>query len=94
MSIIEELIYDFELKRSRVMVSSNLAIIDNVQKLVLVSENSIVVSNGKEFTSISGKNLLIKELGEERMHIKGAIDKVEIYKNENGKQAKGEGQND
>ncbi len=93
MSIFDELIYDFELKRSRVLVSSNLAIIDNVQKLVLVSENSIVVSNGKEFTSITGSNLLIKELGEERMRIKGTIEKVEIYKNGNDKSAKGEGQN-
>lgn len=82
MDMIEEIMYDFELKKSRTLMSSNLAIVDNVKQLVVVGENSVIVSNGKEFTAISGTNLIIKELADCRMQVKGNIYKVEIYGND------------
>lgn len=79
MSMLEEILYDFELHMSRILVSGTSAIVDNVKKLVLVSATNIIVDNGKEFTAISGENLLVKELGAERLHIGGIIKKVEFY---------------
>lgn len=79
MGIFDEMIYDFEMKRSRTLLSGNLAIIDNVNKLVMVSDESIVAGSGRDFTAVSGKGLVIKELSDKRMQIEGSIDKVEIY---------------
>ncbi|MEG1929904.1 MAG: hypothetical protein RR131_02075 [Anaerovorax sp.] len=79
MSLREEMLYDFELNLSRTLISGNLAIVDNVKKLVLVSETHIIADNGKEFTSVSGERLMVQELGEERLRIAGIIKKVELY---------------
>lgn len=79
MSVFDEVFYDFELHMSRTLISGRLAIIDNVKKLVLVSDSHIIVDNGKEFTAISGEGLMVKELGEERLQIIGIIKKLELY---------------
>lgn len=74
-----ELLFDFAINMPRVLISGNTAILDNVKKLVLLSENQIIVHNGQRFTSVTGKDLVIKELRDERMLITGDMEQLQFY---------------
>lgn len=79
MSIKDEMIYDFDLRLPRILVSGKTAILDNVKKVVLISETSIIVDNGNRYTSLNGHDLIVNQLGEERMQVTGSIEMVEFY---------------
>ena len=79
MSFKDEFLYDFAVHMPRVLVCGNTGIIDNVKKIVLISTEQIVVDSGKRFTAVSGKNLIIKEIADERMMIEGEIREVQFY---------------
>ncbi len=79
MTIKDELLFDFALNLPRVLVSGNTAILDNVKKLVLLSEKQIIVHNGKQYTSLTGNKLIIKELRDERMLITGEMEQIQFY---------------
>ena len=79
MTIKDELLFDFAVNMPRVLVSGNTAILDNVKKLVLLSDSQIIVHNGKRYTSLIGKKLVIKELKDERMLITGDMEQVQFY---------------
>ncbi len=75
----EELLFDFAINMPRVLVSGNTVILDNVKKLVLLSKGQIIVHHGQRFTSVAGKDLLIKELKDERMLITGELEQLQFY---------------
>lgn len=79
MSVKDELMFDFALNIPRLMVCGDMIIIDNVKRIVLFSENQIIVHNGSCYTSATGKRLLISELGEERMIIKGELEAIHFF---------------
>ncbi|WP_027399337.1 YabP/YqfC family sporulation protein [Anaerovorax odorimutans] len=79
MNIKDEMIYDFGLNMPRILVSGKTAIIDNIKKIVLISQTSIIVDNGNRYTAVNGDNLVVNQLGEERMQITGNINMVEFY---------------
>ena len=79
MSVKDELLFDFSFNMPRVLVSGNIAIIDNVKRVVLFSEEQIIVHNGKLYTSAEGNNLTIKELREERMLIAGGLEQIRFF---------------
>lgn len=79
MTIKDELLFDFAIQMPRALVSGNTVILDNVKKLMLLSQNQIIVHNGQRFTSVTGKNLIIKELKDERMLITGDLEQLQFY---------------
>lgn len=79
MSVKDELMLDFLLNVPRIVICSDMTIIDNVKRIVRFSENQIIVHNGSCYTSAEGKGLTIKELGEERMIIKGELETVRFF---------------
>lgn len=79
MDIKEEILYDFATNMPRILVSGNTGIIDDIKKIVLITERQIIVSSGKRFTAILGNNLIIKSLGDERMLIEGEIEEIRFY---------------
>ena len=79
MSLKEELLLDFDLRMPRILVNGTQGIIDNVKRLVLLSDESIIVSCGKQYISVRGRRLSITFLEDERMFIKGTIDAVELF---------------
>lgn len=79
MDIKSELKSDFSINLPRVLISGNVGIIDNVKGIVFVSESSIVVFNGKRYTSVSGNNLIINEIEDERVQISGDIRAIEFF---------------
>jgi len=84
MSIKDELLFDFSMNMPRLLISGKTGIIDNVKKLVMISETNIIVDNGKRYTSINGDSLIVKELEEERMLITGEIKSIEFYIDKKG----------
>ncbi len=79
MNLKEEFLFDFAVKMPRILVSGNAAVLDNIKKVALISGEQIIVSSGRRFTAIIGRNLEIKELADERMMIEGEIDEVRFY---------------
>lgn len=79
MGIKDELLFDFSINMPRLLVSGNTGVIDNVKKIVLISDKNIVVDNGKQFSSINGVGLLVKELEEERLTVTGKIQSIEFF---------------
>ena len=78
MSVKDELILDFSVNIPRLVICGDMVIADNIKRIVAFSDTQIVVHNGSCYTSMNGKNLLIKELGEERMIIKGELEAVQF----------------
>ncbi len=79
MSVKDELIVDFNVHIPKVMISGNLCIIDNVKKIVLITEKGIVVGGDKGYVALEGSNMIIKEIDDERVQISGEIRTVEFY---------------
>ncbi|MCI8630820.1 MAG: hypothetical protein HFG67_00930 [Firmicutes bacterium] len=79
MSLKEEFIFDFAVKMPRILVSGNAAVLDNIQKVVLISGDQIIINSGKRFTAVAGRNLEIRELADQRMYIEGEIDEIRFY---------------
>ena len=84
MSIKDELLFDFSIKMPRLLVSGETGIIDNVKKIVFITENSIVVDHGNRFSAISGNRLRVKLIEEERIIVNGDIQSVEFYSGKTG----------
>ena len=79
MSVKDELMFDFAVNLPRLMICGNMAVIDNVKRIVLFSEEQIIVHNGSCYTSAAGRGIVIEELGEERMIIRGELEAVRFF---------------
>lgn len=78
MSVKDELLFDFSINMPRVLVSGNMAIVDYVKRIVMYSTDRIVLHNGKKYTWVDGRNLVIKELKNERVLIAGELEQVKF----------------
>lgn len=78
MSIKDELVFDFAINIPRLVICGDMIIIDNVKRIAVFTNIHIIVHNGNCYTSIKGKRLVIKELGEERMIVKGELETVQF----------------
>lgn len=84
MSIKDELLFDFSINMPRLLISGTTGIIDNVKKIILISESSIIVDNGNRYSAINGEALVVKQLEEERMLVTGDIKSVEFFTENKG----------
>lgn len=72
---------DADFSRPRLILTDQVAALENVSGIVLLSENSVTVSHGfakPTHTSIVGEKLTIKEIGEGRILISGKIQRAEF----------------
>lgn len=79
MSVKDELLFDFAVNMPRVIVSGNIIIVDYVKRIVMYSSEKVILHNGKKYTWIEGKNLIIKELKDERMLITGDLEQLRFF---------------
>ena len=79
MNVKEELLYDFSINMPRLLVSGKTGIIDNVKKIVFITETNVVVDHGDRFSAVNGEGLRVLLIEEERMIITGEIRSVEFY---------------
>ncbi len=71
---------EFNIYRPRIVVTDKEALIDNVKKIVMISADCITVGHGYGYSSVVGRNFVIKEIVDERMIIKGEIERIDIFK--------------
>ncbi len=79
MSIREELLFDFALNMPRVLVTGNTAVLDNVKKVMLLTDSKIVVYNGQKYTSVEGRGFIVTELKEGRMLVSGEVEEIRFF---------------
>lgn len=80
MTIKDDLLFDFAVNMPRVLVSGKTTVLDNVKRLMLMTDSEIVVFNGQRYTSVMGNDLIVTELKEERMLISGEIKEIRFFK--------------
>ncbi len=80
----DDLLFDFSLTMPRILVSGNIAVVDNAKRIVSMDETSIIIDTGKTFVEINGLNLMIKRLEEQRMIVNGRIGTIEFHKGNEG----------
>ncbi len=80
MKLWTEITYDFDLTGPKITATNRVAIIENVKKVILISDASVTVDTGRFYVSIKGKDFSISEIWEGRMELEGEIEGIEFYK--------------
>lgn len=80
MSIREELLFDFAVNMPRILVAGRTAVLDNVKKVMLLTDTEITVFNGQSYTSVSGHDFVITQLKDERMLVAGEVEEIRFFK--------------
>lgn len=78
MRIIEEMAYDLDFTKTKVIVTERVAILENITAIVMISEKALTVQSGKRYTTVVGEDFVIKEICEGRLIIEGKIQRVEF----------------
>lgn len=85
----DELLFDFSINSSRVLITDKLALIDNVLKIVDFTDRILVLKSSKNsYTSIKGRDLFISSFENSRIVCSGQIYSIEFLKPENHKEQK------
>lgn len=79
MSIKEELLFDFAINMPRVLVTGETTVLDNVKKVMLLTDSQIVVFNGQRYTSVEGREFVITQLKEGRMLVSGEVEEIRFF---------------
>ena len=78
MHITEELAYDFDFTKPKVIATERRAILENITAIVMISEKALTVRSGSRYTTVVGEDFVIKEIGEGRLIIEGKVQRVEF----------------
>lgn len=78
MNIKEELAYDFDFTKPKVIATERRAILENITAIVMISEKALTVRSGSRYTTVVGEDFVIKEIGEGRLIIEGKVHRVEF----------------
>ena len=78
MRSIEEMAYDLDFTKTKVIVTERVAILENITAIVMISEKALTVQSGKKYTTVVGEDFVIKEISEGRLIIEGKIQRVEF----------------
>ena len=78
MRLLEEVSYDLDFRKVRVICEEGLVIMENVQSIVMLTDSAVTVYNGSRYVTVSGENFLIREICEGRLAIEGKVQKVEF----------------
>lgn len=79
MSIKEELLFDFAINMPRILVTGETTVLDNVKKVMLLTDSQIVVFNGQKYTSVKGYGFVITQLKEGRMLVSGEVEEIRFF---------------
>lgn len=70
---------DFDIRTARINVSGSTAIVDNVKKVIIMSDTNITVDHGRGQISICGMDLNVEYIYDGRMRIKGKFAGIEFF---------------
>lgn len=80
MKLINEFAFDFDITGPKISAGAGAAIIENIRKVVLISDTEVTVDTGRFFVTVRGSGLVIGEIWEGRMELEGKIRGIEFYK--------------
>ena len=80
MKLINEIAFDFDVTGPKITASAKAAVIENVYRVVLISDTSVTVDTGRFFVTVRGSGFEINEIWEGRMELEGEIQGIEFYK--------------
>lgn len=80
MKLLNEITFDFDITGPKITASAHVAIIENVTKVILISDTSVTVDTGRFYVTVTGRDFTISEIWEGRMELEGKIDGIEFYK--------------
>lgn len=78
MKLLGEVSYDLDFRKPRVCCEEGRVTIENVQSVVMLTEQAVTVHNGSRYVTVAGENFLIREICDGRLAIEGKIQKVEF----------------
>ena len=78
MNIKEELAYDFDFTKPKVIATERRAILENITAIFMISEKALTVRSGSRYTTVVGEDFVIKEIGKGRLIIEGKVQRVEF----------------
>ena len=79
MKILNEMTFDFDIRGPKIIASARAAVIDNVTKVILISDESVTVDTGRFYVTVKGRNFVISEIWEGRLELEGNIEGIEFY---------------
>lgn len=69
---------DLDTREARIIVSGPVAVIDNVKKVIIMSDTNITVDHGKGQLSLYGIGLDIEYIYDGRMRVRGSFEGIEF----------------
>lgn len=78
MRFIEEFNYDMNFKEPKIIIKDYLCIVENVESIVMIGDNSITVATPFKYVTVNCKDFIIKEIIDGRLLIEGKIQGIEI----------------
>lgn len=79
MKMINEFTLDFDVTGPKITASATATIVENVRRVVLISDSSVTIDTGRFYVTIKGSRFVISEIWEGRMEIEGNIQGIEFY---------------
>ena len=79
MTVKEDLLFDFAVSMPRILVAGKTTVLDNVKKVMMLTDRHIVVFNGQKYTSLSGREFVITRINDERMLVSGEVEEFRFF---------------
>ena len=70
---------DFDIRAARINISGSVAVIDNVKKIIIMSDTNIAVDHGRGQLSLYGTQLNAEYIYDGRMRVRGKFEGVEFF---------------
>lgn len=80
----DELLLDFSVNSSRILITDKLVLIDNITRIVDFSDTMLVAQTGKNsYTTVNGNDIFISSFQNSRIVCSGEIQTIEFHKKRN-----------
>ena len=83
-----DILGDFDIRAARINISGPVAVIDNVKKVIIMTDTNITVDHGKGQLSLYGTQLNVEYIYDGRMRVNGKFEGVEFFRSEQEKARK------
>ncbi len=82
---------DFDIRAARINVSGSVAVIDNVKKVIIMSDTNITVDHGKGQLALYGVGMNVEYIYDGRIRVNGKFSSIEFYGKNGGAEMRKEG---
>lgn len=79
MKLLNEMTFDFDITGPKIIASARAAVVENIRKVIMLSDESVTVDTGKFYVTVKGRDFIISEIWEGRLELEGTIEGIEFY---------------